>query len=62
MWHTWHTGRLGKSQGSDVNGPTFFNSECSLTNPVCEHDPVCPSENMTPVNKDFWLLMAKIKD
>lgn len=45
-----------------MNGPTFIDSECSLTNPVCEHDPVCPSENMTPVNKNFWPLMAKIKD
>lgn len=45
-----------------MNGPTFIDSECSLINPVCEHDPVCPSKNMTPVNKDFWPLMAKIKD
>lgn len=45
-----------------MNGPAFIEAEYNLTNPVCEHDPVCPSENMTPVNKDFWPLMAKIKD
>lgn len=45
-----------------MNGPTFIDSKCSLTNPVCEHDPVFPSEDPTPVNKDFWLLMAKLKD